>query len=158
EVLRAHLARVDRTGQLQEPVGERRFAVVDVGDDRQAANVVEGRHVKAILAFWRRSAEPAPRAVRKTMRAARLSPSRRAAARCGPPASGGGPQPTSAGPPGSSRRVEFAPPDARHGPWGRRGPLRPARKALLPSSGPLTGSTRQTWRTSRVRRSATGRT
>ena len=39
EQLRAHLARGDRVGQLEDAVGERRLAVVDVGDDREVADV-----------------------------------------------------------------------------------------------------------------------
>ena len=37
--LRLHLARGQRAGQLQQPVGEGGFAVVDVRDDREVANV-----------------------------------------------------------------------------------------------------------------------
>ena len=35
---------VDRAGQLEEPVGERRLPVVDVGDDAEAADAVELGH------------------------------------------------------------------------------------------------------------------
>src|SRR6478735_1337982 len=35
EDLAHHLAPFDRVGQLQEPVGERGLAVIDVGDDRE---------------------------------------------------------------------------------------------------------------------------
>ena len=42
EVLGAHLAGVDRAGQLEHAVGERRLAVVDVGDDRDVADAIEG--------------------------------------------------------------------------------------------------------------------
>ncbi len=38
EVLRAHLPRVDDAGELQHPVGQRRLAVVDVGDDAEVAD------------------------------------------------------------------------------------------------------------------------
>ena len=41
EELGPHVARVDRAGQLEKPVSEGRLAVVDVGDDRQAADTVE---------------------------------------------------------------------------------------------------------------------
>ena len=41
EVLRAHVARVDRAGQLEDAVGEGRLAVVDVGDDREVADASE---------------------------------------------------------------------------------------------------------------------
>ena len=39
EQLRAHLARGDRVRQLEDAVGQRRLAVVDVGDDREVADV-----------------------------------------------------------------------------------------------------------------------
>ena len=39
EKLLLHLARLDRMGQLEQPVGERRFAVIDVGDDAKVADV-----------------------------------------------------------------------------------------------------------------------
>ena len=39
EHLRPHRARIDGVGQLEDPVGQRRFAVIDVGDDREVADV-----------------------------------------------------------------------------------------------------------------------
>ncbi len=42
EQLRDVLARVDSAGELEDPVGERRLAVVDVGDDREVADPVHG--------------------------------------------------------------------------------------------------------------------
>ncbi len=39
EHLRAHRARIDRVRELEDPVGERRLAVVDVRDDREVADV-----------------------------------------------------------------------------------------------------------------------
>ena len=42
EDLARHLARVDRVGQLEQPVGERGLAVIDVGDDREVAQAVLG--------------------------------------------------------------------------------------------------------------------
>src|SRR5699024_10044820 len=39
EVLRAHEAILDRSGELQHPVGERGFPVIDVGDDAKVADV-----------------------------------------------------------------------------------------------------------------------
>ena len=42
EDLARHLARVDRVGQLQQSVGQRRLAVIDVGDDREVAQAVLG--------------------------------------------------------------------------------------------------------------------
>src|SRR5262249_12980491 len=50
EVLRAHVARVDGARQLEEPVGERRLPVVDMGDDADAEDRVERRHNLRILA------------------------------------------------------------------------------------------------------------
>ena len=44
EVLRPHVAGVDRPGQLEEPVGQRRLAVVDVRDDREVAQAREIGH------------------------------------------------------------------------------------------------------------------
>jgi hypothetical protein len=46
EQLRAHLARRDRVRQLEDAIGERRLAVVDVRDDREVADVrlVHGVH------------------------------------------------------------------------------------------------------------------
>ena len=43
EHLLDHLARLEPAGELNEPVGERRFAVVDVGDDREIADAIDGR-------------------------------------------------------------------------------------------------------------------
>ena len=40
EHLRFHLARLQRAGQLEEAVGERRLAVIDVGDDGEVADVL----------------------------------------------------------------------------------------------------------------------
>ena len=37
EDLARHLARVDGVRQLEQPIGQRRLAVVDVGDDREVA-------------------------------------------------------------------------------------------------------------------------
>ncbi len=42
EDLTHHLAPLDRVGQLEQPVGERRLAVIDVGDDREVAQAVLG--------------------------------------------------------------------------------------------------------------------
>ena len=42
EDLARHLASIDRVGELQQPVGERGLAVVDVGDDREVAKAVLG--------------------------------------------------------------------------------------------------------------------
>ena len=39
EVLRAHVPGVDETGEIQHPVGQRRLAMVDVGDDAEVADV-----------------------------------------------------------------------------------------------------------------------
>jgi hypothetical protein len=46
EVLVAHLAGVDRAADLEHPVGQRRLAVVDVGDDR---DVADARKFHALL-------------------------------------------------------------------------------------------------------------
>ena len=43
EQLRLHFLRVDGAGELEDAVGQRRLAVVDVGDDREVADVVHGR-------------------------------------------------------------------------------------------------------------------
>ena len=42
EHLARHLARVDRVGQLEQPVGQRRLAVIDMGDDREVAHARRG--------------------------------------------------------------------------------------------------------------------
>ena len=42
EDLARHLPRIDRVGQLEQPVGERGLAVIDVGDDREVAQAVLG--------------------------------------------------------------------------------------------------------------------
>ena len=42
EDLGAHLLRVDGAGDLEDAIGERRLAVVDVGDDREVADVLHG--------------------------------------------------------------------------------------------------------------------
>ena len=43
EHLLDHLARFEPAGELNQPVGERRLAVVDMGDDREIADVFDGR-------------------------------------------------------------------------------------------------------------------
>ena len=43
EQLRHVLARVDRAGDLEDPVGQRRLAVVDVGDDGEVADALHER-------------------------------------------------------------------------------------------------------------------
>ena len=43
EHLGTHFLRVDGAGDLEDPVGERRLAVVDVGDDREVADLVHRR-------------------------------------------------------------------------------------------------------------------
>ena len=49
EVLRPHVAGVDGAGELEDAVGERALAVVDVGDDREVADAgeVHGRSLDA---------------------------------------------------------------------------------------------------------------
>ena len=42
EHLLDHVARRHRSGLLDQPVGERRLAVVDMGDDREIADIVDG--------------------------------------------------------------------------------------------------------------------
>ncbi len=42
EHLLDHLARLKPAGELDQPVGERRFAVVDMGDNREIADVFDG--------------------------------------------------------------------------------------------------------------------
>ena len=57
EVLRPHVAGVDRAGELEDPVGEGGLAVVDVGDDREGTEAVERAH-PPILAVARGTDEP----------------------------------------------------------------------------------------------------
>ena len=45
EVLRPHVARVDRSGELEDAVGERRLSVVDVGDDAGCGTVPGRAHL-----------------------------------------------------------------------------------------------------------------
>ena len=40
EHLVLHLARLEAAAELDEPVGERRFAVIDMGDDREITNIL----------------------------------------------------------------------------------------------------------------------
>jgi hypothetical protein len=49
EHLRSHLAARDRVGQLEDAVGERRLAVVDVRDDGKVADAVLV-HASSVLA------------------------------------------------------------------------------------------------------------
>ena len=44
EVLGPHVPRVDGAGELEDAVGERRLAVVDVGDDAEVAEPLEPGH------------------------------------------------------------------------------------------------------------------
>ncbi len=45
-LLARHFTRVEPAGELDQPVGERGFAVVDVGDDGEIADILngDGRH------------------------------------------------------------------------------------------------------------------
>jgi hypothetical protein len=63
EQLLAHLARRDGVGHLEDAIGERRLAVVDVRDDREVADVVE-------LHLWVKRTASAARRVRAPRRAA----------------------------------------------------------------------------------------
>jgi hypothetical protein len=45
ENLFRHLARGKAAGRLDQAVGERRLAVVDMGHDREIADMVEGRRI-----------------------------------------------------------------------------------------------------------------
>ena len=47
EVLRLHVARIDGAADLQQAVGQRRLAVVDVRHDGDGADVVEGAEASA---------------------------------------------------------------------------------------------------------------
>jgi hypothetical protein len=49
-LLAGHLARVEPAGELDQPVGERRLAVVDMRDDREIADIVDWlrRHARQI--------------------------------------------------------------------------------------------------------------
>ncbi len=49
EHLLLHLARLEPAGLLDQPVGERRLAMVDVGDDGEIADEVEGNGHKLTL-------------------------------------------------------------------------------------------------------------
>ena len=42
EHLLDHFARLEPAGELNQPVGQRRFAMVDMGDDREIADVFDG--------------------------------------------------------------------------------------------------------------------
>jgi len=44
EVLRSHLTRVDRTTQLEQAIRECGLAVIDVGNDAEVSDAVEGGH------------------------------------------------------------------------------------------------------------------
>ena len=48
EHLVVHLASFDRARLLQQTIGERRLAVVDVGDDREVSDVLGVRHVTSL--------------------------------------------------------------------------------------------------------------
>jgi hypothetical protein len=51
EDLARHLPRVDRVGQLEQPVGQGRLAVIDVGDDREVPQSLGGDgHERAVYA------------------------------------------------------------------------------------------------------------
>ena len=52
EQLRAVVARIDRAGDLEDAIGQRRLPMVDVGDDREVADVGCGR-CHADLRVWR---------------------------------------------------------------------------------------------------------
>jgi len=50
EDLFLHLAQVEATGHLDEAVGERGFAMVDVSDDGEIADILERRGHGALIA------------------------------------------------------------------------------------------------------------
>ena len=81
EHLRAHLAAGDGVGQLEDAVGQRRLAVVDVGDDREVADValVHGFVSRGGAAAGATRAAPAARALRAPGTAARYATARRRA-------------------------------------------------------------------------------
>ena len=59
EVLLAHQPGVDRPGQLQDAVGQGRLAVVDVADDGEVADAVDGKHGEASVPKPARRPSPA---------------------------------------------------------------------------------------------------
>ena len=61
EQLRPHRARIDGVRQLEDPVGQRRLAVVDVGDDREVADVRLVGHATE-QGYFAGGAQPAGRA------------------------------------------------------------------------------------------------
>ena len=62
------LPRVHRPGQLEEPVGERGFPVVDVRDDREVADPIEVAHGRLVGIITRCAGSPASRRPRATGR------------------------------------------------------------------------------------------
>src|SRR5690606_1144980 len=50
EHLLAHLAFAQPAGDLDQPVGERRLAMIDMGDDGKVADMVERGHGRALVA------------------------------------------------------------------------------------------------------------
>ena len=44
EYLFTHVSRRDRAGSLNQSVGERRLAVIDMSNDRKIADVIDGQH------------------------------------------------------------------------------------------------------------------
>ena len=66
EVLGAHVAGLDGAGQLEDAVGQRRLAVVDVRDDREVADAVDGGHGLSIGRSDRGSAGRRPGAAAGT--------------------------------------------------------------------------------------------
>ncbi|MFH1546265.1 MAG: hypothetical protein ABIE14_02725 [Patescibacteria group bacterium] len=58
EMLGAHVALLDGVSQFQQPVGERRLTVVDMGDDAKVTNVFhKGLSVNLIILALRSSAK-----------------------------------------------------------------------------------------------------
>ena len=58
EHLLAQFSLFDRAGLLQQPIGQRTLAVVDVGDDRKIANVLAVRHKRFLYRGCRCRGEP----------------------------------------------------------------------------------------------------
>ncbi len=67
EHLRAHLALAEAAGRLNQPIGKRRLAVVDMGDDGEVADMIDGNRCHRVAVALAPQSGKEPRRIRAPM-------------------------------------------------------------------------------------------